>query len=327
MVKALIEGREGGDALSDAAPASNGDRARELAAIPATESDERFRLIVEAAHDAFIATDSEGTITEWNGAAESLFGWTRDEVLGRDLATTILAAEAVEKVAESVERLRDAPGETRERLELTTTRRHGSELRVELTLWACLSDGELAFNAFAHDLSERLRFQQELRRLAIAATTDQGSGLKNRRGFFAMADHELSVARRLGQTLTLIFFDLDRLKVINDSLGHMEGDRAIADAARLLESNFRESDLVARLGGDEFCVLALGSEQAFEQTIARFEQAVEEHNRSAGRPYELSLSYGVAFYNPSSERMSLDDMISIADASMYERKMGRDRPA
>jgi diguanylate cyclase (GGDEF)-like protein/PAS domain S-box-containing protein len=313
--------------LSDAAPAPDGERARETNVLRESQSDERFRLIIEAAHDAFIGISSAGTITEWNGAAETLFGWSRDEVLGRTLQSTILMPGERDQVAQTMDRLRRAPGQERERLELTTTRRHGSELHVELTVWAVLTDGEVAFHAFAHDLSERLRFQQELRRLAIAATTDQGSGLKNRRGFFAMADHELSVARRLGQTLTLIFFDLDRLKVINDSLGHMEGDRAIADAARLLETNFRESDLVARLGGDEFCVLALGSEQAFEQTIGRFERAVEEHNRSAGRPYNLSLSYGVAFYNPANERMSLDDLITAADASMYDRKLGRDRPA
>jgi diguanylate cyclase (GGDEF)-like protein/PAS domain S-box-containing protein len=321
------EGGEGGDQLSDAPPAPNGDRRRVLKADKATQAQERVRLIVEAAHDAFIATDAQGIITEWNTAAESLFGWSRAEVLGRPLTSTILTPEATESVARSMDRLRQTPGEARDRLEITTVRRHGTELHVEFTLWAVVVDGESSFNAFAHDLSERMRFQEELRQLAIAATTDQGSGLKNRRGFFAMADHELSVARRLGQTLTLIFFDLDRLKSINDSLGHLEGDRAIADAARLLESNFRESDLVARLGGDEFCVLALGSEEAFQQTISRFERAVEEHNESAGRPYRLALSYGVAFYNPASERSSLDDLISTADASMYERKLGRDRYA
>jgi diguanylate cyclase (GGDEF)-like protein/PAS domain S-box-containing protein len=123
-------------------------------------------------------------------------------------------------------------------------------------------------------------FQEELRRLAIAATTDQGTGLKNRRGFFALAQHELNLAQRLGHPLTLIFFDLDRLKLINDTYGHLEGDRAIADTAQLLSSTFRESDLVARLGGDEFCVLALGPPAAFAQTMRRFERALDEHNRS-----------------------------------------------
>ena len=305
----------------------NGERALESPVPPpnAIEVD-RVRLLVEASHDAFIALGDDGTIVDWNPAAESLFGMARAEAVGRALGSTILPVRALDRVATLMERVRANPS-SHERLEIEVRRHDGSEIPVRLTMWAVLVDDRLIFNAFVHDLSERLRFQEELRRLAVAATTDQGTGLKNRRGFFAMAEHELNVARRLGQTLTLIFFDLDRLKTINDSLGHLEGDRAIADAARMLASNFRESDLVARLGGDEFCVLALGSEQALEQTIKRLEAAVEHHNATAGRPYHLSLSYGVAFYEPAKDSTSLDDLISAADTSMYERKLGRDRPA
>jgi diguanylate cyclase (GGDEF)-like protein/PAS domain S-box-containing protein len=180
----------------------------------------------------------------------------------------------------------------------------------------------------AASAEERIRFtttafQEELRRLAIAATTDQGTGLRNRRGFFALAQHELNVAHRLGHPLTMIFFDLDRLKQINDTLGHLEGDRAIADTAHLLSSTFRESDLVARLGGDEFCVLALGPPEGFAQTMRRFEGALDGHNRSAGRPYRLSLSYGVAFFDPADGPATLDELMSEADASMYESKVKR----
>ena len=306
--------------MSDATP--DGDRAQHGDA-----ADERFRLMVEASHDPFIATDAAGVITEWNRAAESQFGWERRDAIGRSLAATIFSGAARRSFDRLSEELRNAPVANHRSIELTAQRRDGVDVQVALTAWTTVIDGQMTFNAFVHDLSERLRFQEELRLLAVAATTDQGSGLKNRRGFFAMAEHEMSVARRLGQTLTLIFFDLDRLKRINDSLGHLEGDRAIADAARILSSCFRESDLVARLGGDEFCVLALGSEASFEQTIGRLETAIARHNQTAGRPFDLSLSYGVAFYDPDQPPVSLDDLISAADASMYERKLGRDRPA
>ena len=321
----IRDGREGEVPLSERVPGPDGNGAFRSSTSSDLE-DERVRLLVEAAHDPFVATTADGTLIGWNPAAESLFGWNRDEALGQTLARTILPPAAAQTYFAIIDGLQAAPG-THVKLEVKVRRRDGSELHVQLTVWCVVADGRPTFNAFVHDLSERLRFQEELRMLAVAATTDQGTGLKNRRGFFAMAEHELNVARRLGQTLTLIFFDLDRLKNINDSLGHLEGDRAIADAARILASNFRESDLVARLGGDEFCVLAIGSEQALERTIQRLEEAVVSHNASAGRPYTLSLSYGVAFYEPARDAVSLDDLISAADASMYERKLGRDRSA
>lgn len=289
----------------------------------------RVRLLVDASNDAFIETDSNEVVLEWNRAAESLFGWPREDIVGRDLQSTVFAPDALADLREVVAELagdrRQSP--PHRRLEVEAVRRDGTPLTVRLTLWTVRLGGEVRLNVFAHDLGERMRFQEELRRLAIAATTDQGTGLKNRRGFFALAEHEISVAQRLGQMLTLIFIDLDRLKDINDSLGHLEGDHAIADAAAILKSTFRESDLVARLGGDEFCVLALGSERSLSQTIGRLEGAVEAHNSSAGRPFKLSLSYGVAFYDPADRSTTLDDLISKADASMYQRKLKRNRPA
>jgi diguanylate cyclase (GGDEF)-like protein/PAS domain S-box-containing protein len=229
----------------------------------------------------------------------------------------------------------------RHELETRVVRADGQDVwcRVIATRLSSASDRCLLVEAVdvttQHVLAERAKdaedranatktaFQEELRRLAIAATTDQGTGLKNRRGFFALAQHELNVAQRLRHPLTLIFFDLDRLKHINDTFGHLEGDRAIADTAALLAGAFRESDLVARLGGDEFCVLALGPPEAFAQTMRRFETALDEHNRSAARRYRLSLSYGVAFYEPDTEPVTLDELMSRADASMYESKTKR----
>jgi diguanylate cyclase len=290
-------------------------------------SEERAKLAIAAAHDAFVGMDERGTITEWNRVAETMFGWRADEAIGRSLASTIIPPDQRAAHEQGLARYLstgEAPLLDR-RIEVKAIRRDGVEFLVELTIWPVAGNEGVEFSAFLRDVSERLRFQEELRRLAIAATTDQGTGLKNRRGFFALAEHELSVAQRLGHSLTLIFLDLDRLKAINDTLGHLEGDRAIADTAQILAGTFRESDLIARLGGDEFCVLALGPHEGFAQTMRRFDNAVAEHNRTSDRPYTLSLSYGVAFFDPKNPA-SLDDLMSEADVSMYQYKLGR-RPA
>ena len=286
--------------------------------------EERIKLTTAAAQDAFVGMDAGGIIIEWNKAAEAMFGWRADEVVGHTLSSTIVPEaqrEAHERGLARYLTTGEAPV-LNKKVEVQALRRDGVEFLVELTIWPVAGESGVEFNAFLRDVSERLRFQEELRRLAIAATTDQGTGLKNRRGFFALAEHEMSVAQRLGQSLTLIFFDLDRLKEINDTLGHLEGDRAIADTARILSGTFRESDLVARLGGDEFCVLALGPRGAFVDTMRRFETALDEHNRTAERPYTLSLSYGVAFFDPAEGPSSLDELMSKADASMYLAKLG-----
>jgi diguanylate cyclase (GGDEF)-like protein/PAS domain S-box-containing protein len=265
-------------------------------------------------------------------AAKSLIGAPWESVLHPDHAPTEVAlfegAVASGVASYQLERrLLRAGGEHVWCRTTTTALSIGSEHYVLVE--ALDSSAERNLQQAAANAEERIRltttaFQEELRRLAIAATTDQGTGLKNRRGFFALAQHELSVAQRLGHSLTLIFFDLDRLKEINDTLGHLEGDRAIADTAHLLSTTFRESDLIARLGGDEFCVLALGPPHAFDQTMRRFENALAAHNRTADRRYKLALSYGVAFYEPSRDRsVTLDELVSLADASMYAAKAER----
>jgi diguanylate cyclase len=287
-------------------------------------AEERIELAIAAAQDAFVGINARGTITAWNQAAEAMFGWSADEAVGRQLVSTIVPEDQREAHERGLARY-VATGEGTvlgRRVEVDALRRNGSEVRVELTIWPVAGEEGVEFNAFLRDVSERQRFQEELRQLAIAATTDQGTGLKNRRGFFALAEHELNVAQRLRHPLTLIFFDLDRLKSINDTFGHLEGDRAIADTATILRSTFRESDLVARLGGDEFCVLALGPQEGFKQTMRRFEGALEAHNLASEAPFALSLSYGVAFFNPE-QPASLDELMSDADTSMYESKMQR----
>jgi diguanylate cyclase (GGDEF)-like protein/PAS domain S-box-containing protein len=296
-----------------------------LLAQRATSAEERMKLATEAVQDAFVGMDVNGRITEWNEAAETMFGWSAKEAIGRELASTIVPPDQRAAHAKGLAKYL-ASGEgpvLNKKVEVSGLRRDGSEFLTELTIWPVATPSGVEFNAFVRDVSERRRFQEELRRLAVAATTDQGTGLKNRRGFFALAQHELNLAQRLGHPLTLIFFDLDRLKHINDTFGHIEGDRAIADTARLLSSAFRESDLVARLGGDEFCVLALGPPEAFAKTMHRFESALAEHDRTAEHPYTLSLSYGVAFFEPASGPVSLDELVSRADASMYEAKQRR----
>jgi diguanylate cyclase (GGDEF)-like protein len=160
---------------------------------------------------------------------------------------------------------------------------------------------------------------RELRYLAL---TDDLTCLYNRRGFFATATQLLKLAHRNAQRLLLFFCDVNNLKKINDSFGHREGDLALIHAADALEQTFRDSDILARIGGDEFAVLAVeASGQSQEIILRRLEKHLKISSASEKR-YELSLSVGVARFDPK-HAASLGELMSQADQAMYEQKRNR----
>ena len=164
--------------------------------------------------------------------------------------------------------------------------------------------------------------QAELGNLAL---TDELTGLYNRRGFMAIAERQLKLGRRSGRGMLLFVMDLDRLKQINDSFGHFEGDRALKRTAVALEETFRDSDVVARLGGDEFAVLAIEASGHSEATIkTRLFECLKSGSTEESR-YEISLSLGLARFDPSN-RTSIGELMAKADQAMYEQKRRRSRP-
>ncbi|MFL7891678.1 MAG: GGDEF domain-containing protein [Anaerolineales bacterium] len=163
---------------------------------------------------------------------------------------------------------------------------------------------------------ERHRSRVLLQQLSF---NDELTGLLNRRGFLSMAQQQLKIAQREDWQLVLLFADLDGLKDNNDNFGHTEGDRALKSIAAVLKKTFRTSDILARLGGDEFIVLALNAPAAGVQTMtSRLQKNLDLHN-SQNRYYQLSLSIGIAQFDPK-RVSSLDSMIMEADKALYENK-------
>ncbi len=158
--------------------------------------------------------------------------------------------------------------------------------------------------------------ERELRSLVLM---DDLTHLCNRRAFNFLAAQQLKVMRRKGQGLLLIFADVDHLKNINDTYGHREGDVALVRAADALGRTFRNSDILARLSGDEFAVLALEASYKDQEAILRRLEG-QLQKVSAGEPrYKLSLSVGVARFDPK-HSVSLGDLLAKADLAMYEQK-------
>jgi diguanylate cyclase (GGDEF)-like protein len=172
---------------------------------------------------------------------------------------------------------------------------------------------------------ERARELLEAHAAGVRAMSvrDELTGLYNRRGFHDLAAQQFERAQRTGSPAVLFFADLNGMKPINDELGHEEGDRALVDIADVWRKVFRSSDIVARLGGDEFVVFAVGVDAVVAVELrARISREVDAFNALASRPYRLSVSVGVALYDPAAPR-TLEALVSAADAAMYEQKKRR----
>jgi diguanylate cyclase (GGDEF)-like protein len=155
--------------------------------------------------------------------------------------------------------------------------------------------------------------------------TDDLTGLRNRRGFFLLAEQELKLAlnKRMGVVLWCIYADLDGLKKINDSLGHEYGSRAIVQTAEILKATFRDSDITARLGGDEFVVLAVSNSlEGGNLLLERLQNNVSAFNVREQLPYRLSLSLGLVRFDPN-RRITVNDLLKEADQAMYENKRSK----
>lgn len=159
--------------------------------------------------------------------------------------------------------------------------------------------------------------EEQLRLMSI---TDVLTGLYNRRGFLALAEQQIKVADRTKKEMLLFFIDLDKMKQINDTLGHEAGDQAIKDVSIILLKTFRKSDIIGRLGGDEFAVLALNTTENAQDIITkRLYNNLNAYNNCEERRYKLSLSVGTVRYNPQSPS-TLEQLIACADNLMYQQK-------
>ncbi len=164
------------------------------------------------------------------------------------------------------------------------------------------------------------RLEEMVQELRNQALVDELTGLCNRRGFMFLAQQQLKLANRNKTGMLLLFADVNNLKWINDTLGHQKGDLALIETANILKETFREPDIIARMGGDEFGVLAIGSRRdSAEMLISRLQKNLDSHNAKGKRRYKLSLSMGIARYDPECP-CSIDELLARADTLMYEQK-------
>lgn len=161
--------------------------------------------------------------------------------------------------------------------------------------------------------------EQELAAVQLA-TLDDLTLLSNRRGFSALAQHALNVCKRLNKPASLLFFDLNDFKQINDTFGHAEGDRALKTFADILRTALRESDVIGRLGGDEFVALLSDADEAATREVTeRLTHLLDERNAQDQRGYRIRFSVGQIQYD-AGRHGSIAELLTAADAAMYSHK-------
>jgi diguanylate cyclase (GGDEF)-like protein/PAS domain S-box-containing protein len=287
--------------------------------------EERFRTAFELAPIGMGLVTPQGRWIEVNSALCHLFGYTRDEMLDRPLfdLTQGVGGWDPQLVAERGGAARPSARCERYQMDRRCVHRDGHEFWVLLSASPVIGTAgrTLYYIVQMQDLTTRKSEEERLRTLSLE---DELTGLYNRRAFLAMATEQVKLARRQERGLLLLFADIDRMKWINDTFGHMEGDRAIRTVANVLRHTFRESDLVARMGGDEFAILAADvPENELETLLHRLTEKVEELNRaSTTHAYPLSISVGSALLEPG-DHVTVEQLIGRADSHMYRIKAAR----
>jgi len=280
-----------------------------------------FATLFENAPEAIAILDEHDHIIRINGQFTSMFGYTEDESVGHNINDLIVPPELVAEGAELTARV--AAGE-KLRLEALRRRKDGQPVWVAIAATPFgVADQPGRVYAMYHDISAQKRAEEDLKTLLMY---DELTGLPNRRAFITLSEQALKLAVRMERDVLMIFIDVDHLKYINDTFGHLAGDRALIDTARVLRESCREADIIARLGGDEFVALmTVDSDQTAELVCERIKARVAEHNQEVDRRYELSLSVGAT--QSKAEGTMLADLLAQADTALYERKRGRGRPA
>jgi diguanylate cyclase (GGDEF)-like protein/PAS domain S-box-containing protein len=263
----------------------------------------RLTAVLGEVPAAIVELDLDGCVRSWNPAAEEMFGWTADEVIG-SFSPTVDPDGVKEGLAE-LQR-----GEVVHRVSQRRRRKDGSLIDVEVSN-AVLTDAEgraFGYIGVISDVTQRVALEADLRH---AAFHDPLTGLANRALLRQRLD---SLAGRADVSLLLL--DLDGFKSINDSRGHEIGDQVLLEVSRRLARTCRPSDLLVRLGGDEFVALVDGEPERAVALAERFLKVLAEPICVQDREVTLGGSIGIASPSEASAESALRD----ADIAMYVAK-------
>jgi diguanylate cyclase (GGDEF)-like protein/PAS domain S-box-containing protein len=274
-------------------------------------SEARAKAVMDSAVEAILTTDAIGHIESANPAAEALFGWTEEELIGRPVGD-VVAALALSNGAAG---LRDIHWADREHM-VEACRKDTTTLPVDVSLASTAVGGNEMFTVIARDATVRKLHEDQLEH---QATHDSLTGLANRKLFDELLVRAVFRAERSRRALAVLYLDLDGFKDVNDLFGHQAGDRVLTETSRRLESVIRPGDIVSRLGGDEFVMLCenLVTPDDAEKIASRVVQAIAKPIPVAAGVATVTASVGIAIGGLGESAASV---VARADEAMYRTK-------
>ncbi|MDP2784565.1 MAG: EAL domain-containing protein [Sulfurimicrobium sp.] len=304
-------------------------RALERALASLHRETEQLRIVVDHALDPIISMSHDGIVESFNPAAEKSFGYLAKHVIGKHIQTLMPGFEPGRTIL-SLEK-----AQTGEIVEGVARRRDRSLFPVEYALSSTTESASGTLVCILRDISERKQSQQSL---AFMANYDSLTLLPNRTLFRDRLTHALARARRREKLAALMFLDLDRFKMINDSLGHAVGDKLLQAVAARLSQTLRAADtvgrynvaetmpgamgraIISRLGGDEFTVILEGLKDVNDAANAaqKIIDAMTAPFDIDGHAVYITTSIGIALF--SLDDSDIDTLLKQADMAMYRSK-------
>lgn len=295
--------------------------ARHHQSLQASES--RLAAIFNAAPDAILISDKDGTITRVNNQVEKLLGLTATELLGQSIE--VLVPPVVRARHPELRKLfSKSPGYRRMGRGFTTQvlRKDGSTCEVEISLSRIETDEGPSFASALRDVTERNKAQETIKTLALF---DQLTGLANRTLMTDRLRQAKQASGRSGTFGALLFIDLDNFKVINDTSGHDVGDQLLKQVGAHLKACVRQGDTVARTGGDEFVVILSGLSTHLHEAATATQSIA--HKMLAALDHEFLIDHGTHHCSASigatlffGEAVAADQLLRQADLALYHSK-------
>lgn len=282
----------------------------------------QLAAIVASSNDAIIVKDLNGIITNWNAGAERIFGYRASEIIGCSIFG-LIPSDRLEEEGRIMSLVKE--GKLTEPFETVRWGKGNKPIDVSVTISPVkdASGNIIGVSKIARDITQRKESQERIRYLAHH---DSLTGLPNRALLADRMKIAIGNAARYSRRLALLFVDLDRFKLINDSLGHEIGDKLLKVVAERMQSLGRQTDTISRLGGDEFIVLLsqIGAVEDAAHVAGKLIAALSQPYRIEEHELILTASIGISIYPDSGK--DAGSLLRNADASMYSAKeAGRNR--
>ena len=276
------------------------------------ERDELHRAFFEENKAVMILHDPlDSTIQFVNSAACLFYGYSEEELTSMTIRQLDCMSDD-----EVYRELKSAAEERRSYFKQVHTLKDGTKRDVEVFTGPISLGNRQLHYSIVHDVTEKRRLESRLERMA---TRDQLTGAYNRHAFFQKARTELARAKRFGHALSVLMFDLDHFKAVNDTYGHATGDEVLRIFALRCRADFRQCDIFARLGGEEFAALLVETdgEHAHEaaERIRRMAESAEIPTEAGG--LFVTTSIGVASMR---DEDTVNDLLKRADRGLYQAK-------